>query len=133
MTANASVTVESPGPLQRVVITPSTANLLAGGTQQFSAQGYDDNNVPIPNLIYTWVVVAGGGTISSTGLFTAGSVGGSFKNTVLVAASQGNTVKVDYASVSYHSYSRSLGPCSNNTWSGYSKGGWYQAVLCPGI
>jgi len=99
-TANASITVETPGPLKRVVITPSTANLLAGGTQQFSAQGYDDNNVPIPNLTYTWAVVAGGGTISNTGLFTAGSVGGSFPNTVLVATSQGSTVKVNFASVS---------------------------------
>ena len=99
-TANASTIVEPPGPLQRVVITPSTVNLLAGGTQQFSAQGYDDNQVPIPNIAYTWAVVAGGGTISNTGLFTAGNVGGSFKNTVLVAANQGSTVKVDYASVS---------------------------------
>ena len=98
-TANASVTIESPGPLQRVVITPSTVNLLGGGTQQFSAQGYDGNRVPIPNLTYTWAVVAGGGTINNTGLFTAGSLGGSFPNTVLVAASQGSTVKVDYASV----------------------------------
>ena len=98
--ANASVTVETPGPLKQVIITPSTVTLLAGGTQQFSAQGQADNHVPIPNLTYTWAVVAGGGTISSTGLFTAGNVPGSFPNTVLVAVNQGSTVKVDFASVS---------------------------------
>ena len=93
------VNADTPGPLKRVVVTPSTVTLPAGGTQQFSAQGQDDDHVAIPNLTYIWVVVAGGGTISNTGLFTAGNVPGSFNNTILVATSQGGIVKVGFASV----------------------------------
>jgi len=111
-TAYASVTVDPPGILRRVVITPSTPKLRAGATQQFTAQGYDAYNVPIPNLTYTWVELAGSGTISNTGgntcLFTVGNDLGKFRKAVLVTARQGNRVKIAYATV------RILGPSSRS-------------------
>ena len=69
------------------------------GTQQFTAQGRDASNAPIPNLTYFWAVVAGGGTIGNTGLFTADNATGTYTNTVKVIAVQGSIDKTAYASV----------------------------------
>ena len=99
--AYASVTVTGvTATLDHVTITPPSATLAVGATQQFAAQGYDAANVPIPSLQYFWsVVVAGAGTITSAGLFTAGTVPNLYANAVQVAAVQGNVV-VKYATVS---------------------------------
>lgn len=84
VTAFATITV-TPGPLAAIVLTPNAVNPAVNGTQQFAAVGRDatGNAVVItPN----WSVVAGGGTISSAGLFTAGVVAGTFSNTVRVCS-----------------------------------------------
>lgn len=79
VSGTASVTVGA-GALSSVVVSPSSGALTIGGTQQFTAVGRDafDNAVPITPV---WSVVASGGTISSTGLFTAGTTAGTFTNT----------------------------------------------------
>jgi uncharacterized repeat protein (TIGR01451 family) len=79
---SAQVLFTLPGPLHHVVVTPSNATVIAGATRQFTAMGYDANNNPIPNLPVTWTVASGGGTITSSGLFTAGSTPGTYNNTV---------------------------------------------------
>ena len=71
-----------PGPLDHIVVEPSSATVAAGGSQQFTAQGYDADDNPIPNLPFTWTVVNGGGTIDSAGRFTAGTTAGSYADTV---------------------------------------------------
>jgi hypothetical protein len=55
--------------------------MVVSATQQFSALGKDaqGNTVVITPV---WAVVAGGGSINSSGLFTAGSVAGTFLNSV---------------------------------------------------
>jgi hypothetical protein len=85
--------------LDHVQITPTSAALAVGTTQQFSAQAYDESNQPITNVTYFWLVIAGGGTITSTGLFTAGTVPSTYSNTVEVLAVQGTTVKLASVSV----------------------------------
>jgi hypothetical protein len=79
-TANVTVTV---GPLAAITVTPNPANVDVGTTQQFTATGKDagDNVVSLATLP-TWSVEAGGGTISGSGLFTAGTASGTFLNTV---------------------------------------------------
>ncbi|MBN9391142.1 MAG: IPT/TIG domain-containing protein [Chloroflexi bacterium] len=72
----------SPLVLARIDVTPATANLLAGATQQFSAQGYDSANTPLTGVTYTWSTT-GGGTINSSGLYTAGATAGSFPASVV--------------------------------------------------
>lgn len=53
-----------------VTVTPATTSVVAGGTQQFTASG---GTAP-----YTWTVAnAAMGSISSNGLFTAGTIAGS--------------------------------------------------------
>jgi hypothetical protein len=74
-TASVIVTAAS----TRIAITPSSASVVAGGTQTFSAALYDQNNDLIsPQPTFTWNV-SGGGNISSAGVFTAeNATGGSY-------------------------------------------------------
>ncbi len=61
-----------PTPLDHVTITAGPDTVQAGGTATYSAQGYDDENNPIPGLTYTWQ--ASVGSIEPTGasvLYTA--------------------------------------------------------------
>jgi hypothetical protein len=91
--------VASGGPLDHVIISPSTATVSPGGNQQFTAVGEDVNNVPVGSVSYTWAVIAGGGTISSSGLFTAGNTPGTYTNTIEVIATSGAIVRSSYATV----------------------------------
>ncbi|MEZ4586983.1 MAG: hypothetical protein R2909_11320 [Gemmatimonadales bacterium] len=79
----ASVTV-SAGAAASITISPTTQALTVGASQQFSAVVRDQAGNVLP-LTPTWSVVAGGGTISSSGVFTAGTTAGSFANTVRAA------------------------------------------------
>ena len=74
-----------PGPLDHITVLPNPAEVIAGMTQQFTAVGYDSAGNPIQNLNFTWSLANGGGTLSSSGLFTAGITPGTFTNTVKAA------------------------------------------------
>jgi hypothetical protein len=63
-----------------VVVSPTPSTLAIGATQQFTATVKDENGA-ISVIAPTWTV-ATGGTINSTGLFTAGTVAATFANTV---------------------------------------------------
>jgi hypothetical protein len=76
-----------------VRISPTTANVVPGGSYQFSAEV-----VGLANQAVTWT--ATGGTISSTGLFTAGNTAGNF---TVTATSVANPSKSGQASVSIQS------------------------------
>ncbi|MDP1891985.1 MAG: ice-binding family protein, partial [Gemmatimonadaceae bacterium] len=80
VTGTATVTV-TVGPLVTITVTPNPANLFTNDTQQFTAVGTDAaGNIVV--ITPTWSVVAGGGTISGTGLFTASFTPGTFTNTI---------------------------------------------------
>ena len=87
-TGTATVTVLH-GPVDSVVISPSTATLNVGGTQQFDTQVFDAFNNPITDAQLTWVVTADAGTISAGGLLTAGTLAGTFDPGVTVTAALG--------------------------------------------
>jgi hypothetical protein len=86
-TGSTQVTYTIPGPLDHIIISPNPGSVIAGATIQFTAQGYDANNLQIPNLQFNWQVVNDGGSINVNGLFTAGAVPGTYVDTV--AASLG--------------------------------------------
>ena len=69
-----------------VTISPTSVTLAPGGTQQFTVVVKNSAGDVLP-VKPTWSVVAGGGTITSTGLFTAGTTAGTFTNTVSVTCS----------------------------------------------
>src|SRR5712692_9711688 len=66
-----------PPVLTSITVSPSSASVATGGTQQFTATGLDQFGNPMsPQPTFTWSVNGSGNTISSSGLFTAGSTGG---------------------------------------------------------
>src|SRR5690606_11928955 len=75
---------DEPQVLTRIVISPDSAIVAAGGTQQFTATGYDadSNMMALPPV--TWSVDGSGNTISSTGMLTAGLTSGMFTVTATV-------------------------------------------------
>lgn len=75
LNGTATVTVTA-GPLATITVTPANPSVLSGGTQQFTAAGTDANGNSV-TATYTWSTT-GGGTIDSTGLFTATAAGGPY-------------------------------------------------------
>ena len=88
VSASATVTVTA-GALATITVTPGATTLATNATQQFTAAGQDATGNPVV-IAPTWSVAAGGGTISGSGLFTAGTTAGSFPNTVV--ATMGSVV-----------------------------------------
>ncbi|HEV8151175.1 MAG TPA: Ig-like domain-containing protein [Gemmatimonadales bacterium] len=74
-------TTVTTGPLATITVSPNPVTLAANGVQQFTAVGKDAAGNVVP-VAPSWSVVAGGGTIDSTGLFVSGDVPGTFLNTV---------------------------------------------------
>lgn len=85
ISGTATVVVSS-GKLATITVTPSPVSLVVQGMQQYVAVGRDSSGNVVA-FTPTWSVVQGGGTIGSTGLFTAGTVSGTYTNTI--QASQG--------------------------------------------
>jgi hypothetical protein len=130
---NATVTIVVPGPLDHVVISPVTATVQLGGTQQFTASGYDSNNVTLPGVTYTWSVVAGGGTIDSAGLFTTGNATGTFVNTVKVTATKNSIEKTAFTTVNIKANEKEDKDSDRpNGWSHGNKKGWHGEDTPPG-
>ena len=99
VSGTASVTVTAAPVLTTITVAPASASVQTGGTQQFSATGYDQFGHPLsPPPTFTWSL-SGGGTISASGLFTAGSAaGGPFTVTARSGAVSG-TASVTVTSV----------------------------------
>jgi hypothetical protein len=76
----------SPGVLTTIVVAPSPATVSLQATQQFTAVFKDASGVIITTGSPTWSVAAAAGTISATGLFTAGATAGTFANAVTAAS-----------------------------------------------
>ncbi len=90
------ITIPSSVTLTQLVLNPSTASLAPAGTQQFVVSGsWSDGSSVVPSVTYS----ATGGTISPTGLYTAGSATGSFR---LIAVHAGGT-KADTSAVTISS------------------------------
>jgi hypothetical protein len=85
--STAQITI--PAPAVSVLVTPNSATVQIGQTQQFSATVTGSSNTAV-----TWT--ATGGTISNTGLFTAGSTSGAF---TVTATSVADTTKSSAAQV----------------------------------
>jgi Ice-binding-like len=82
--ATACKSSTEPGLTATIAISPTSVTLAPGGTQQFTVVAKNANGdiLVLPDPI--WAVSAGGGTITSTGLYTAGTTAGTFTNSVSV-------------------------------------------------
>jgi MYXO-CTERM domain-containing protein len=90
-TAQSSCQVTVEATPASVAVSPTQATVAVGGTQQFTAQVQDQFQAAITNGPSATWSVSGGGTVSGTGLFTAGnSVGGPFSVSASAAGLTGN-------------------------------------------
>ena len=105
----ASVTVTSNLVLTTIKVAPTNVSLHPNTAQQFTATGFDQFGAKLnPQPIFTWTV-SGGGIISSTGLFTAGSTtGGPFT----VTASSGSIKGTAKVTVTAKDFSLAVSPGS---------------------
>ena len=89
LTATSTVTVTVNQTLTALAVTPASASLATGATQQFTATAKDQfaSNLIVPPTI-AWSV-SGGGTINSSGLFTANTTGGPFTVTATSSGKSG--------------------------------------------
>ena len=101
-----AVTVAATPPvLQAVILTPASANLNTGATQQFSVSGqWSDGSSTAPAVTYT----ATGGSITTGGLYTAGTTAGTFR---VIAKQQGGTL-ADTAAVTLTAPTGSANECA---------------------
>ncbi len=75
-TATSSVNVTVTQTLASITVNPGSATVATGATQQFTGSASDQfAGAMLPQPAFVWTV-SGGGTISSTGLFTAASASG---------------------------------------------------------
>ena len=82
----ATITIGPPPPPAQLIVVPATASIPAGTTQQFVVYGRSSAGDSVPVAV-TWS--AKGGTITSTGLYTAGTATGTFR---VIAKQTGGTL-----------------------------------------
>jgi hypothetical protein len=83
-TSSVSITVAQQ--LTSVTVSPASASLTPGGTEQFTAEGADQFGASLATQPgFTWSVNSGGGTVSGSGLYTAPTAPG----TAVVQAASG--------------------------------------------
>jgi hypothetical protein len=71
-----TVTVTVGQTLTSVTVSPATASIRVGRTQQFTATAFDQfGNALTTQPIFAWTIVSGPGTIDSNGLYTGTSTG----------------------------------------------------------
>jgi beta-glucanase (GH16 family) len=94
-TRNATVRIYVGQPvLTSITVSPSTATVEIGQTKQFTASGLNQYGLPIA-VDAEWSVT-GGGTIDSTGLFTAASPGSQFAVVATDGAASGSANVMTY-------------------------------------
>ena len=98
LSARASISI-IPGPLEQLVIAPNPVDIGMGMKQQFVAGGADQFGNRISGLTLTWNIESGGGSVSGSGTFTAGTEPGTYTNTVTVTATRGETTRSANATV----------------------------------
>jgi len=112
----ATVTVTAPATpvLTTITVAPATASVQTGGTQPFSATGLDQSGQPLsPQPTFTWSV-SGGGTISTTGSFTAGSTAGGPFTVTATSGTVSGTATVTVTAPATPDFSLSASPTSQS-------------------
>ncbi len=90
-TSTITLTVVANPTLTSITISPLSSTVVAGSTKQFTASALDQNGKALsPQPVFTWAV-SGGGTISSSGLYSATTSGGPYTVTVSSGSAKAST------------------------------------------
>jgi hypothetical protein len=96
-----------------ITVSPPSASVAAGGTQQFTATAYDQsNNMMNPQPTFTWSVPVAAGTINASGLFTAGSSAGGPYTVTASSGGASGTASVTVTAAPVPDFSLSASPSS---------------------
>ena len=88
----ALATVNIVGPLETLEVRIPLITLESGQSTGVAAVGYDANGLEVPSLRFRWSVEdPEAGTISQTGVFTAGDSPGSYESAIKVTATELDT------------------------------------------
>jgi hypothetical protein len=118
----------APPVLTTITVSPASASVQTGGTQQFTATGFDQFGNPMsPQPTFTWSV-SGGGTINSSGLFTAGSTAGGPFTVTAASGTVSGTASVIVTSVP-PDFSLSVSPTSQSVKRGQTAS--YNVTITP--
>jgi hypothetical protein len=103
----------APPVLTTITVSPASTSVQTGTQQQFSATAYDQYGSPIsPQPTFSWSV-SGGGVISSTGIFTAGSSSGGPFTVTASSGSVNGTASVTVTAL-VANFSLSINPTSQS-------------------
>ena len=98
--------------LTSIAVSPTSASVPTGGTQQFSATALDQSGQPMNTQpSFSWSV-SGGGSVSSTGLFTAGTTAGGPFTVTAASGGVNGTAGVTVTSTQTADFSLSVSPGS---------------------
>jgi hypothetical protein len=127
LTATSTVSVVVNATQTSIVVSPSSANILTSATQQFTASARDQfatNLSPQPS--FTWSV--SGGSISTSGLFTAGTTAGGPYTATAMSGSVSGTASITVGSVVYQINCGSSSAVSPFKGDQYGSGGTQRTV-----
>jgi hypothetical protein len=115
--------------LATITVSPSSASVATGATQQFTATGFDQFGKPVsPQPTFTWSVSGGGSIDPSSGLFTAGSTAGGPFTVTAASGGVSGTASVTVTSVP-SDFSLSVSPASRQVRQGNAAS--YTVTITP--
>lgn len=97
LTTTATLNLTVNATLNSIAVTPASITVPLSGTQDFNAQAKDQFGAVLATQpAFTWTV-SGGGSINSTGIFTAGSASGGPYTVTATAGAKSGTANVSIA------------------------------------
>ena len=131
LTTTSSVAVSVNQTVTTIVVAPTTATVNVSATQQYTATARDQFTTALaPQPTFTWTV-SGGGSIGTSGLFTAGTAGGGPYTVTAQSGSVSGTASVTVSSTPTAVYRIDCGSTSvvsPFTADQYSSGGTQRTV-----
>jgi hypothetical protein len=117
LTATSTVTVTVNQTETYLVLTPGTASLSDGKTQQFTASAEDQFGQALAHQpTWTWAVSAGAGTINSSGVYTAPSSGNGTSSVRVTGGGLSTSATVQYTAPLPAAPSNATAAAVSNGW-----------------
>ena len=130
LTATSTVSVVVNATLTSIVVSPSSASVSTSATQQFTATARDQFATNLATQpTFTWTV-SGGGTLSGSGLFTAGTTAGGPYTVTAKSGTVSGTASVTVSAVSTTVYQINCGGSAASPFKAdqYASGGTQRTV-----